>query len=432
MSPLQKSLAALALVFASVAAIGAGAARDISVIHGFCKRYTCGDGENPQTSLIADPAGNLYGTIYSYPVRNGAVYQLSPEPGRKKWKYKVLHYFCDTPDCIDGSDPSYSTLIMDVAGSLYGTTNAGGAGSNGGVAFKLTPNAGRTHWKATVLVSFCVKNNCADGSQPYGGLTYVGAQTGAPYDGVSPLYGMTSAGGRRFGGVVFSLTPDANGKWSKSVLYAFCSTGGHNCTDGAFPSGQLVTDAVGNLYGGTESGGPNGHGVVFRLSPQLGERSWSETVLHGFCSLANCADGWRTESGLVFDGSGNLFGSAVGNDSVGGVLFKVDSGGAYSVIYDFCSQPNCADGSAPRNLGGLVIDPDGNIFGTTAEGGSQNWGTVFELHAGSFKVLKNFCSGCDTGGVPSGGLLLDAAGNIFGTTGYGGKLGQGVVFKLMP
>src|SRR6185437_3521017 len=120
---------------------------------------------------------------------------------------------------------------------------------------------------------------------------------------------------------------------------------------------------------------------------------WTETVLHSFCSLANCADGSNSLSGLVVDATGNLFGTAWNHGgNGGGVLFQVTPDGSYSVVHDFCDQENCADGSTPLNQGGLVIDASGHIFGTTSRGGKTNNGTVFEFDGATLKVMQSFCA----------------------------------------
>jgi uncharacterized repeat protein (TIGR03803 family) len=419
---------------ALLASAPSASAYTYKVIHDFCKKLQCGDGQNPIGNLVADQAGNLYGTADGGAHNSGIVFELAPPaPGTKKWKYRVLYNFCDRPNCLDGNGPRQASLIVDTAGNLYGTTESGGPADNDGTVFRLTPNAKRSRWALTTIYSFCfVKNDCADGRLPEGGLTYVGAGSGVLYDGVSPLYGTATGGGRHFGGVAYSLAPTQQGKWAETVLYAFCAVGGVACTDGANPFGQLAFDATGNLFGTTFE--PTA-GVVFKLSPQLGEQRWTETVLHAFCSQANCADGSTSYSGLVSDAAGNMYGTALGDAGFSaGVVYRVTAAGDYSVLYSFCAQANCVDGYFPRDQGGLSIDQVGNLYGTTNGGGKNDAGTIFELSGATLSVLKSFCpkGNCTGGGAPGGGLLQDSSGNLFGTTGGGGRYSGGVVFELSP
>jgi uncharacterized repeat protein (TIGR03803 family) len=428
--------ARLAFAIALVAMIGpwtAASARHYTVIHQFCKKLTCADGRYPGGAPVADQAGNLYGTAGGGAQAAGIVYALSPAPGSRNWDYRVLYNFCSEPNCLDGDGPN-ANLIVDVNGNLYGTTSGGGVLSNDGTVFKLKPDSTHTRWTFNILYSFCTRNDCADGRAPAGGLTYAGAQSGLPYDGVSPLYGTTTTGGGRFGGVAYSLTPQPNGDWSEKVLYSFCADGKKACTDGAVPAFQLVVDSAGNLYGNAFSGGAAANGVVFRLSPQAGEKRWQETVLHSFCSLADCVDGAQSWSGLVPDAYGRFYGTAqAGGKYQHGVLFRVTPDGKYTVVHNFCTLPLCEDGSTPLNAGGLAIDSAGNIYGTTFIGGSGGNGTVFRFDGSAVETLHSMCAdACASGRLPSAGLVQGASGKWFGTTQFGGLYDSGVAFELSP
>jgi len=273
---------------------------------------------------------------------------------------------------------------MDGAGNLYGTTREGGA-NKGGVVFQLAPSG--TGWSETVLYSFCSQSNCTDGANPAAGLIM---------DGAGNLYGTTIFGGTGSpaNGTVFMLTPDPTGTvWTETVLYLFCSQ--TNCADGANPRAGLIMDATGNLYGTTQGGGGHGSGVVFELTPDPTGTVWTETVLYSFCSQTpNCADGSGPVAGLIMDAAGNLYGTTFrggnGADIFGnGVVFELtpDPTGTVwteTVLYSFCSQTNCADGNLP--LAGLIMDAAGNLYGTTSVGGSNfasscinGCGVVFEL-----------------------------------------------------
>jgi len=172
-----------------------------------------------------------------------------------------------------------------------------------------------------------------------------------------------------------------------------------------------------------------GGGVVFKLAPD-----GTEAVLHRFCSQSGCADGEHPHAGLVLDTAGNLYGTTYyGGSNVynGGVVFKLAADGTETVLYNFCSQSGCTDGAEP--VGGLVIDAAGTLYGTTSAGGASGGGVVFKLAPdGTETVLYNFCSqsGCADGAEPWAGLVTDTAGNLYGTTVGGGDYGGGVVFMV--
>ena len=347
-------------------------------------------------------------------------------------KYKTLYKFSGGKD---GKSP-HAGLIFDQAGNLYGTTSGGGA-HGGGTVFNLTPNADGS-WRESVLYNFCSRTNCGDGALPQAGLIF---------DQVGNLYGTTSGSGAHGGGTVFNLTPNADGRWRESVLYNFCSL--TNCGDGESPLASLIFDQAGNLYGTTWLGGAQGEGTVFRLAPNA-DGSWTESVLHNFCSFELCSDGSEPFASLIFDQAGNLYGTTFsgGAHDEAGTVFKLapnaDGSWTESVLYNFCSRTNCGDGELPS--AGLIFDQAGNLYSTTYAGGAHVEGTVFKLTPnadGSWResVLHRFCSrtNCGDGAVPHASLIFDQAGNLYGTTAYGGDLsscnsgpGCGVVFKLVP
>ena len=320
--------------------------------------------------------------------------------------YKVLYNFCSASNCTDGAGPQAS-LIRDAAGNFYGTTNGGGANQLGTI-FKLDSTG---HY--TVLYSFCSALYCTDGFGPLAGLIM---------DTTGNLYGTTYYGGANSqGGTVFKL--DSAGHYT--VLYSFCSAS--NCRDGGYPYAGLILDAAGNLYGTTSGGGANGNGTVFKL-----DSAGHYTVLYNFCSASNCTDGANPLASLILDAAGNLYGTTdYGGANDIGAVFKLDSAGHYTVLYAFCSASNCTDGSNP--YAGLILDTTGNLYGTTVSGGANNDGTVFKLdRAGHYTVLYSFCSAsnCTDGVNALAGVILDAAGNLYGTTDYGGANQSGTVFKL--
>ena len=236
----------LVLGVALLAPIAEGAAAPYQVLYNFCSQDGCADGAYPGSSLIMDGAGNLYGTTYQGGFgQKGVVFKLAPDGTET-----VLYNFCSQSGCTDGANPG-GGLVMDAAGNLYGTTQYGGdpscyPGFGCGTAFKLAPDG-----TETVLYNFCSQSGCTDGAEPVGGLVI---------DAAGTLYGTTSAGGASGGGVVFKLAPDG----TETVLYNFCSQSG--CADGAEPWAGLVTDTAGNLYGTTVGGGDYGGGVVFMVA----------------------------------------------------------------------------------------------------------------------------------------------------------------------
>ena len=428
-----------ALVGGAIASIlctgNASATGDYKRIHSFCNNFiNCSDGANPQAGLTVDAAGNFYGTTYFGGQGDcggygcGTAFELSPT-GDGKYRLAVLHRFCAKSNCDDGGLPM-AGLIVDTAGNLYGTANVGG-GSGAGSAYEIALNSdGSRNFK--VLHHFCAKSNCDDGGGPqFDGFTYKGQASGAPYDGISPLYGTGFIGGTGGLGVAYELKPSGNGKWEERVLYNFCtqssapaegkrgSKPSGSCSDGRLPARGLVLDTAGNLYGTTQAGGPSDNGVIFELSKS--GKAWNETILYNICAGGgSCPDGTYASSPLIFDGSGNLYGSMVnGANSGSGVLFKLVPNGTnstYSVLYDFCSSSGCADGQEP--FGPLLMDSGGNIFGTTEIGGAYGLGTVYEFSSGAVSVRHSFCkqSHCADGAVPTGGVMGDASGNLYGTT----------------
>jgi uncharacterized repeat protein (TIGR03803 family) len=276
-----------------------------------------------------------------------------------------------------------------------------------------------------VLYSFCSAQNCTDGSAPSAGVIQ---------DAKGNLYGTTFAGGAYcyLGcGTVFKLSK----RGRETVLHSFCSQSG--CPDGAYPYAGLIQDVKGNFYGATVAGGLYGHGTVFKLN-----KRGKETVLYSFCQRPGCTDGALPYGGLVRDAKGNLYGTTSnGGDSsyyCCGVVFRLDTSGKETVLYNFCSQPGCPDGEDPG--AGLIQDAKGNLYGTTYGGGTpqcgdkgQGCGVVFKLDtAGKETVLYSFLGGKD-GGNPFAGVMQDPNGNRYGTT-YGYFFGDGYnygsVFKL--
>lgn len=332
---------------------------------------------------------------------------------------KVLHRFRGT----DGANP-YAGLIFDADGNLYGTTVYGGSSdcSGGcGTVFELTQKAGGD-WIVKVLHRF----NGRDGASPQASLVF---------DAKGNLYGTTLSGGAYHVGTVFELTPTESGGWKEKILHSF------NGKDGFFPYSNLIFDTSGNLYGTTYYGGRNGYGTVFELTPDAGG-GWKEKILHSF--YGNGKDGFFPYASLIFDNSGNLYGTtSQGGSHGGGTAFELipepDGGWREKILHSF--DFNYEDGFYPT--AGLIFDLAGNLYGTTRSGGRSicetGCGTVFELTltaSGSWKerILHTFDRhGGPDGYYPAGNLIFDAAGNLYGTTYSGGAYHiGGTVFELTP
>ena len=391
--------------------------------------FTGTDGAQP-SGLIADRAGNFYGVTRANPgsVCCGTVYQLSLVSGQ--WQAVVLHQFTGG---LDGSVP-VGTLAMDARGNLFGVTQSGGlmkgrCYSNCGTVFELSPTSGG-EWNYAQIYSLRGAE-AGDGEQPDAGVIL---------DSAGNLYGTTQIGGAMsklpqcpvFGcGTVFELSPSSGG-WKETVLYKF--SGG---SDGAGPRSPVLFDAHGNLLGATGQGG-GGHcntgsgtgcGTIFQLIPSSG--AWTENVLHRF----NGSDGDTPYQALTLDAAGNLFGSTnVGGTSEGGVVYELspglDGNWTETTLHDFISSTY---GIWPA--GGLTMDSFGNLYGTASAGGADNAGTIFKLTPNgvgfSFSLVNSF-DGAHGGSYPDGNLLVDRAGNLYGTAGSSGVNGYGVVFKVAP
>jgi uncharacterized repeat protein (TIGR03803 family) len=401
-----------ALVAAAALSPGLAKGWSFKTLYSFCAAKGCTDGASPWAGVILDKSGNLFGTTNrgGANTRGGTVFKIAPDGTES-----VLYSFCSAANCTDGED-SLAALIMDKSGNLFGTTQGGGTGP-GGTVFELT-RAG----KETVLYNFCSAAKCTDGSQPEAALIT---------DKSGNLFGTTVAGGAGGAsgvGTVFELTRDG----TESVLYSFCSAA--KCSDGATPFAGLVMDRFGNLFGTTQTGGDSqhGHGTVFEVT-----HGGKHMVLYIFCSAPGCTDGANPVGSLIIDKSGNLYGTtgAGGANTAStstGTVFKITPDGTQSVLYNFCSAANCADGANPD--AGLIMDKSGNLYGTTFQGGAHNKGTVFELTPdGSESVLYSFCAAakCTDGEAPHAVLAMDKAGNLFGTTVGGGAHQNGTVFELV-
>src|SRR5580658_1175781 len=349
------------------------------------------DGGTPEASLFRDTAGNLYGTAMTGGAKNsGTVYKLDTAG-----KLTVLHNF--QGGTKDGTSPQ-TPVLLDGNGSLYGTTQYGGA-SHGGVVYKVDSTG-----QETLVYSF---PGGTDGAQPMAGLTI---------DAAGNLYGTTAYGGYSDGecravihvrnggcGVVFKI--DTAGNYS--LLYSFGAR-----PDGEDPEASVTLDDEGNIYGTTYLGGTAGMGAVYKI-----DTTGQETVLYSFDGF----NAYHPTSGVVFDSSGNLYGVTSGGD---GSAYKLDPAGNQTILYSFTGG---SDGGDPT---GVAIDTTGNLYGTTQLGGPANLGAVFKLDPAGNETVLNALTGGTTGNSPRSGLVRDTAGNLYGTTYYGGAANAGVLYKV--
>ena len=398
---------AAALVFAVLACLPAPA-QSFSVIHSFSGG---GDGYQPFSHITMDRAGNLYGTTSEY-TGPGTVFEM--KKSQSGW---VLHTLL-TFDNFNGGVPQGGVTFAP-NGTLYGTTSEYGNGGIGcgdegcGVVFNLRP--GRTvcrstlcPWVPTVLHNF---TGGSDGGVP----NYVDLA----YDAAGNIYGTATQGGANgYYGVVFEMT-HSGGSWVENVLYSF------DGTDGWSPESGVVFDSTGALYGTTIYGGSSNYGNVYSLTPS--GTGWTFANIYPF---SNGIAGDNPVGPVMFDPAGNLYGTTLaGGTAGGGTVFQlVRSGGSWNLgmVYAFSGH------NGP--FGNLAMDTAGNLYGATFGEGAFGYGSIFTLTPGNgswtYTDLHDFSGGAD-GGNPTGGVALDANGNLYGTASVGGTCGNcGVVWEI--
>jgi hypothetical protein len=403
------------LVFTLALTAGpAWAGSKYKVLHNFTHGH---DGGLPQGSLTLDRKGNVFGAAGGGGGSGcggngcGVVFELKAQ-SKGKWRETILHEFADGND---GAFPDGS-LVFDAAGNLFGTLSGDiGVGVSG--VFELSP--GSHGWHNTVIYS-------------PGGCCLALGKSGRLYGAVGP--------GKYGGGAISELIDTSKG-WSLKTLYSFCKPPG--CPDGVEPRDPLTWDAAGNLYGTTLYGGNGspkcpgnlGCGVAFQMTHNAGG-TWKYHVLHRFAAFKS--DGQYPDGGLIVDAAGNAYGvAAYGGVHANGTIFELtrSSGGRWkqTVLYDF---PNCAEGCLPGFT--MVFDKAGNLYGVGAGGLADcqgyTCGVVFKLTpqaSGKWKysVVHKF-TGTD-GGFPNG-VIIDAKGNLYGTTQAFGAYGYGVAYELTP
>jgi len=384
------------------------------------------NGGNIEHGVTLDATGNLYGTTMNGgPLDYGVVFKLTKQPDGT-WAESVLHFF---QGGSEGRGP-VSGVTFDKNGNLYGATVAGGVSC----ADPRPAGCGTVYkltpqpdgtWEHKVIYAFSGTEGIITGTELI-------------FDRAGNLYGFSSAGNANCCGVVFSLKPDSDGSWSEEILYAF--KGGR---DGNFPVGNLVFDQAGNLYGETGQGGNKDCGTVFKLTPDPGG-SWSESVVHSFC--ASKSDGRRPTGGLTMDASGNLFGVTWWGGGAAmppcplqtgcGTVFQLkpqsDGSWSYRKVHTFMDTPSA------QPYGGVALDAAGNVYGTTVLNGTNDHGTIFMLvhnpddsfTGKTLHIFKGYPAI-----YPTGTLVLDESGTLYGTTVFSNPSSAslpGVVFKMIP
>jgi uncharacterized repeat protein (TIGR03803 family) len=379
-------------------------------------------GQKPQAGLTPDRGGNLYGTTFFGGTTPdlcenggcGTVFKLTKRG--QSWIFSSIYQFRGGSD---GANPS-GRVVAGPDGAFYGSTYLGGSGTQCqgygcGTVFRLTPpatfcRAVSCPWTETVLYRF---QGQADGALPVGDLSF---------DASGNIYGTTSRGGIAGGcgsvgcGVVFKLSRSGS-SWVETVLYTFGDS-----PDGATPFDGVTFDRAGNMYGTTSAGGTGQRGTIFQLSPS--GSGWTETILHHFQG----SDGLEPYAGVILDSAGNLYGATAGGGPVGGgVAYKLShENGAWT----YAMLDNFFGGIGPMQK--LSMDSAGNLYGANQSSGiGPYYGQVWELTPSGGQwtetILYNFTNYFN-GQYPNGGIVLDAGGNLYGTTQSGGTGSDCVTF----
>jgi uncharacterized repeat protein (TIGR03803 family) len=427
---MRLAAATAALTFATVLALAAITTQPSQAQFTTLAGFDVTNGSVPLAPLVQAANGNLYGTTDQFRSATGygSVFEITTSG-----TVTSLYSFCPLgPPCADGYGPA-AGLVQASNGDLYGTTEFGGSTEGGkinpfGTVFKISPSGA-----LTTLDSLGVEN--ASAPEPTAGL--VQATNG-------DLYGTTTGGGANGVGTVFKVTPAGK----LTTIYSFCAAA--DCSDGFGPVAGLIQATNGDLYGTTTGGGAyrgfqiNG-GTVFKITTG-GEL----TTLYSFCAQDNCTDGLNPIGPLVQAANGNFYGTTVyggANSSCiagCGTIFEITPTGVLTTLYSFCSQPGCADGEPGGDPTALIQGIDGNLYGTTANGGNYNngdspcflsygCGTIFRITtSGTLTTLYELCSqnGCADGYTPQAGLVQDTNGTFYGTTSSGGSVAAGTIFSL--
>jgi uncharacterized repeat protein (TIGR03803 family) len=365
-------------------------------------------GGYPYAALVSDGAGNFWGTTWSGGAAGaGTVFEVNAGTG-------AVTTVADFDSFPAGSP--LAGLLNDGAGYLWGTASAGGTYGRGAV-FKMNINTGTV----TDVVSFANSTTAAKrGNLPYAGLTS---------DGAGNFWGTAYAGGASTAGTLFEINA-STGVIMTLVDFANSTAGANR---GGFPVGTLVSDGAGNLWGSTATGGMYSEGTIYKVNTSTGVIT---TVVDFAGHGVNGNRGSEPLATLVSDGAGNFWGvTAGGGTNTDGTLFKVNiSTGAITAVVDFTSSTTAANrGASPE--GALVSDGAGNFWGTTASGGANGGGTIFQVNATTgvittFVDFANSTTGANRGGFPRASLVSDGTGNLWSTTYQGGAFGKGTIFEI--
>ena len=365
-------------------------------------------GSQPDSGLIMDQAGRLYGTASSGGTQGyGTIYRASR--AGSGWTVTPLYSF------QGGTDGAYplASVAFGPDGTLYGTTSEGGNAGNGTV-FNLRPPASVCKtvlcpWTETVLYRFTGGSDGGFGVYP---SAYADALI---FDRAGNIYGTTPNGGAFGGGVVFKLTR-SGGSWTESVLWSFSGP------DGSDPLSGVIFDSAGNLYGTTEGGGTRGEGVVYELSPS--ESGWTQSILYSF----GAEDAPYPFGGVTMDAQGNLYGTTGGFYTGGEAYELTPTNGSWTVS----RREIFAAYEGPFDT--PTLDAEGNLYGTISFAGPGGYGEVFKLTPSGGGWVFNDLADFDAanGGDPVGRVILDANGNLYGTTVFGGEYSNGIVWELTP
>ena len=400
-----------ACIVALLLLIPAAPAQTFTVLHTFTGSP---DGAHPFDGVVLDRGGNLYGVAYGGGVNGngcyggcGTVFKLAKKGSG--WLYATLYEFQGPPD---GNYPA--GVVIGPDGTLYGATYGGGIVNQGscvldvngcGTVFRVRPPATACStalcpWNETLLYSFTGENGDAGG--PYNGDLL--------FDGAGNIYGTTEWGGAYQSGAAYELTPTQGG-WTESVIYSFNTSGSQGW---GTPQTGLIMDQAGNLYGTTIWENNYALGVTYQLAPS--ESGWTGKVLYAF---QNDINGYGPEA-LTFDPAGNILGATAGGGPYGtGTVYKLlaSDGWSLDTIYSFGRNQGAT-------LSRLTMDAAGNLYGTS-QYGAHSYGSVFKLtkygNSYLYTDLYDFTGGSD-GQYPYGPVVLDANGNLYGTTEAGGNL----------
>lgn len=391
--------------------------------------FTGANGANPRTGLVAGATGRLFGTTAAGGTNGaGTVFALTPPAtAAAKWSAATLHAFADFGS-TGYLGPQGGRLLVDGSDRLYGVTYGPDCvdGPNRGVAFRLAPSSSNPAvWTRQNLAAFVG----SDGSTPSGGLVALNGR----------YYGTTVCGGATGNGTVYELAPAPPGTlgWTKTRLVSFAGT------DGSQPRGAgLITDPAGNLYGTTAYGGAYGKGTIFRLTPPVtATAKWTKTTLVNFTGT----NGAAPAGALVRSAAGKFYGVTWSGGASGwGTVYELTPPATGATAWKLKTLVAFDKTTGANPLGSLVFDKSGNLYGATWFGGTQcavagtsGCGLIFRLSpttATSSGWARRIVYAFDgrTGARPNGDLMVDAAGNVYGTAWGGGSQNKGTVFKLVP